>query len=355
MMRKSWLKTVARACGALVAVFASFWLLSGCSQSKPVLYVYNWSDYISDEVIRAFEREYHCKVVLDTYESNEVMYAKIRSGGGEYDVIVPTSYMAQVMWQQGLLRELDKSLIPNLKNLDPDYLKVLALDKTMQYSVPYMLGTTGIAYRKDILGDVEESWTILEEPRLKGRVTILNDLREGIGAALKSLGYSYNSTDAAELEKATQVLMKWRPNLAKFDSEQYKSGLASGEFHLVQGYSGDILQVMAEVKEIGFFLPKEGFALGVDDLVILKNARSPELAHAFINFLHRPDIAAQNIEYTWYYTPNLPAHSLVSEEVRNNPIVFIPREKWVRGEVISDLGNDLTRYSRIWDQIRRGK
>lgn len=340
---------------SLIVCLLGLGLLGGCSRPEAVLYLYNWSDYMSDEVVREFEKEFQCRVILDTFESNEVMYAKVRTGGGEYDIIVPTSYMAQVMWDQEMLLPIDPEKVPNLSNVDPLYLKALALDQKMEYSVPYMLGSTGMAYRKDVLGDLEESWNVLADPRLKGRMTILNDMREVIGAALKSLGYSLNSTDPEELAKATEVLAVWRTNLAKFDSEQYKSGLASGEFHLVQGYSGDILQVMAEVKEVGFFLPKEGFALGVDCLVIPKNARSPELAHAFINFLHRPEIAAKNIEFTWFYCPNKPAYDLVDEEIRNNPLVFIPEEKLIQGEVISDLGNELPRYSRIWDQMRRGK
>lgn len=339
----------------LIVAFWTVWFLGGCSPPGPVLYLYNWSDYMSDDIVRQFEKEFQCRVILDTFESNEAMYAKVRTGGGQYDLIVPTSYMAKVMWEQEMLLPIDPDKIPNLKHVDPVYLQALALDREMVYSVPYMLGSTGIAYRKDILGDLEESWSVLTDPRLKGRITILNDMREVIGAALKSLGYSLNSTDPEQLAEAVEVLTAWRPNLAKFDSEQYKSGLASGEFLLVQGYSGDILQVMAEVKEVGFILPREGYALGVDCLVIPQNARSPELAHAFIDFLHRPEIAAKNIEFTWFYCPNKPAYDLVSEEIRNNPLVFIPEDKLLQGEVIADLGKDLPRYSRIWDQIRRGR
>ncbi|MFU8780098.1 MAG: spermidine/putrescine ABC transporter substrate-binding protein, partial [Kiritimatiellia bacterium] len=188
--------------------------------------------------------------------------------------------------------------------------------------------------------------------RFAGRMTMLNDMRETIGAALMYLGYSINSIDETELGKARDVVIGWKRNLAKFENEQYKTGLAAGEFFVVHGYSGDIIQVAEDNENIVFFLPAEGFSIARDDMCIPRDARSPELAHAFINFLHRPEIAAQNMEWVAYLCPNKAAYELVNEELRENPAVFLPEELMDEAEVMIDLGENIALYTAIWDQIK---
>jgi spermidine/putrescine transport system substrate-binding protein len=215
-----------------------------------------------------------------------------------------------------------------------------------------MVSYTGIAYRKDLVSDVPQSWEAFGQERFAGRMTMLNDMRETIGAALMYLGHSINSVDQAELEKARDVVIGWKRNLAKFENEQYKTGLAAGEFFVVHGYSGDILQVAEDNENIVFFLPKEGFSIARDDMCIPKDARNAGLAHAFINFLHRPDIAAQNMEWVAYLCPNKAAYELVDEELRQNPAVFLPEELLAEAEVMIDLGENIALYTAIWDQIK---
>ena len=229
-------------------------LCGACAKPLPVLHVYTWADYVKPELVQRFESEQRCRVVIDTFDSNEAMFAKMKAGATGYDLVTPSSYMVSVLHSQGLLQPLDASLIPNRKNVDPEYLKV-ALDPTMHYSVPYMLTNSGFAYLASRVKDAVPSWRMFDRADLKGRMTMLNDMRETIGAALKSLGYSLNTTDEKQLEEARDVVVRWKKNLAKFENEQDQTGLASGEFLLVHGYSGDILKVQNENADVIFLDP----------------------------------------------------------------------------------------------------
>jgi spermidine/putrescine transport system substrate-binding protein len=255
------------------------------------------------------------------------------------------------MNKEGLLQPLDHTKLPNLKNVDPEYLAI-ALDPKRQYSAPYMLTNTGIAYLKSKVPDFEASWATFDRSNLGRRVTMLNDMRETIGAALKFLGYSLNTTNDQELEQARDVVIRWKKNLAKFENEQYKSGLASGEFVMVHGYSGDIVQVQTENEDIAFAAPREGTSVSCDDFVIPKSAKEVGLAHAFINFLHDPKNAAANSEFIGYLCPNSASYPLLPEEFRSNPAVFLDPAVKAKSEVILDLGDMNVKYTRIWDQIK---
>jgi len=343
------------ALGAVVA--AAGILAAGCgggAKEQPILHVYTWSDYVKPELVARFEAENACKVVIDTFDSNEAMYAKLKAGATGYDVITPTSYMVALMHSQDMIQPLDRALLPNLAHVDPEYLSV-ALDKDMAYSVPYMLTNTGIAYLKSKVADFEPTWAMFDRADLKGRMVMLNDMRETIGGALKLLGYSLNSTDPKQLEEAGKVVIRWKKNLAKFENEQYKTGIASGEFLLVHGYSGDILQVQAENKDIAFAMPREGGVLSCDDLVIAKSAKEVKLAHAYINFLQDPKVAAENTEFIQYLCPNKDAYPLMSEAIRNNSAIFLAPEIKAKCEVLADLGEKNALYVKVWDEIKAAK
>ena len=341
--------------GAFLA--AAGLLAAGCgggAKAPGILHVYTWSDYVKPELIARFEAENNCKVVIDTFDSNEAMYAKLKAGATGYDVITPTSYMVSLMQSQGMLLPLDHSRLPNLSRVDPDYLAI-AIDKTMAYSVPYMLTNTGIAYLKSKVKDFEPTWAMFNRSDLRGRMVMLNDMRETIGAALKFLGYSLNSTNPEELSAAKNVVLAWKENLAKFENEQYKTGIASGEFLLVHGYSGDILQVQAENEDIAFAMPREGGAISCDDLVIAKTAKEPDLAHAYINFFHDPAVAAENTEFIQYLCPNKDSYPLLKAEITGNPGIFLTPEIKAHCEILADLGEKNALYVKIWDEIKAGK
>jgi len=335
--------------GALAAGF-----LSSCGQDSRILHIYTWADYFKPTLIARFEKLNGCRVVIDTYDSNETMYAKIKAGARGYDLLTPTSYMVSLMDSQGMVLKLDHEHLPNLVHVDPEYLN-LAIDKTMDHSVPYMIVNTVIAYLGSRVRDFEPSWAMFDRADLKGRMTMLNDMRETIGAGLKFLGYSLNSTNEAELSAAKEVLIRWKKNIAKYENEQYKTGVASGEFLLVQGYSGDILQVQQENPDVRFAVPREGTAISVDDLIIPEGAREVGLAHAFINYLHDPEVAAENIAFLRYLCPNKDAYPLLSEELRKNPGIFMDPEVKAKSEIIANLGERNALYVKIWDEIKAAK
>ena len=342
---------------ALAAVIAATALLaaqcSGGKKTESVLHVYTWSDYIKPELVGRFEAENKCRVVLDTFDSNEAMYAKLKAGATGYDVIMPTSYMVSLMQSQGMLLPLNHGLLPNLRHVDPDYLGI-AIDKEMAYSVPYMLTNSGIAYLKSKVKNFEPTWGMFGRADLKGRMVMLNDMRETIGAALKFLGFSLNSTRSDELAKARDVVLAWKKNLAKFENEQYKNGIASGEFLLVHGYSGDILQVQAEDEDIAFAMPREGGAISCDDLVIAKSAREVKLAHAFINFLQDPAVAAENTGFTQFLCPNKGSYRFLDRSLLENTGIFLTPEIRAKCEVLADLGEKNALYVKVWDEIKNG-
>jgi len=343
-----------KAIGPTALAVAAFLLPFGCRKEAAVLHVYTWADYVKPELIARFEKDNGCKVVIDTFDSNEAMYAKIKAGATGYDIITPTSYMVSLLQAQGFLQTMDKTLLPNLVHVDPEYLKI-AIDKTMDHSVPYMLTNTGIAYLKSKVRDFEPTWAMFDRADLKGRMVMLNDMRETIGAGLKFLGYSLNSTNEAELAKARDVVLRWKRNLAKFENEQYKTGIASGEFLLVHGYSGDILQVQAENPDIVFVMAKEGGTISCDDLVIPKSAKEAKLAHALINFLHNPQVAAQNSNFIRYLCPNKDSYAALDDKIKTSPGIFLAPEIQAKCEILADLGADNAKWVKVWDEIKAAK
>ena len=335
----------------LLALLAACLFAPGCGKGKPVLSVYTWSDYIKPALIDRFEKENGCRVVIDTFESNEAMYAKLKAGATGYDILTPTSYMVNLMFDQGMLLALDHALLPNLVHVDPDFLKI-TVDKTMDHSVPYMLVWSGIAYLEGRVKDVKPTWNMFDRSDLRGRITMFNDMRESIGAALKSLGYSINTHSEKELAEAEAILLRWKKNLAKFDNEQYKLGLASGEFLLVHAWNGDIFQVRKENPDVRFVIPEEGTVISCDDLVITKGSRNVALAHAFINFLHDPGVAAENTNFIYYLCPNKDAYPLLSPEIKGNPGIFVRPEIMARSEIIANMKEANALYVKVWDRVK---
>lgn len=337
---------------AMLALAAA--VFTGCGPKKPTLHLYTWSDYLDPELVTAFEQANNCRVKVDTFDSNETMYAKVQAGSGGYDIIFPSSYQISLMTQNNMLQPLDKSKLPNVTANFAESYKSVILNPEMTFNVPYAVTFTGIAYRKDKTGGAAvDTWACLDNPAFAGRISLLNDFRETIGAALKSLGFSLNSTNPDELQKAGDVVLRWKKNIAKFDNEQYKTGIASGEFVLGHGYSGDIAQVMIEdPANIGFAFPKEGFTAACDEMVIPKTAKEVALAHAFINFLYDADNACKNIQYICAPMPNTAGLAKLPEAYRSNPAILPPAEVLAKAEVLKDLGAAQALYSKVWDTVK---
>ncbi len=325
--------------------------LASCSRPKEVLHIFNWADYIKPELIQRFEQEHNCRVVIDTFDSNESMYNKLKAGATGYDIIFPSSYMVDLMAEQNMLQPLDHNLLPNLVHIDEELMQY-ATDPQFVHSAPYMMSNAGIAYRADKVENVTPTWAMFDRADLKGRMTLLNDYRETIGAALKFLGFSLNTTDDGELAQARDVVIRWKKNIAKLESEQYKNGIASGEFLLVHGYNGDLMQVIQEDEDVTYILPQEGVSISCDHMVVPTAARAVPLAHAFINFLLDPKVAAENTEFVYFLSPNKSSYEYLSDDIKEDPAVFVPDEILDHSEVIKYLGADDAKYRAIWDAIK---
>lgn len=331
--------------------FLLLFFVSGCfSSNEKTLHIFTWSDFFDPELIEKFEEEFSCRVVTDTYDSNESLYAKLKLGQTGYDLIFPSGYYLDILYSQGLILPLDKDKIPNLAKLDPQYYK----EATPLIGVPFIVSFSGIAYRKDRLQSIDPSWTVFSRTDLKGRMTMLNDIRETLGAALKVLGYSINTKNPEEIEEAGDLLISWKPNLAKYESEQYKSGIANAEFLVVQGYSIDVMQIEEEDENVKFILPKEGGILSIDYIAMPNGAKNKDLGLAFMNFMLDPEHAAQNMEYIKALIPITEAYEKLGSQMRNSPILFPSIENLQKMEEIKDLGGDIVHYFKVWERVKGG-
>jgi spermidine/putrescine transport system substrate-binding protein len=340
-----------RALATAALVVPMMWL-TGCGEPKETLYIYNWGDYLSEDVVRQFEKEFNCEVQLDVFDSNEAMYAKLKAGASGYDILVPSSYMAKLMYAQDMIQELDMSKLPEVqKYYDQSYAQ-LSIDSEMKYSVPYFVSFVGIGYDTERVKDFKPTWRMFEREDIHRRCSLLNDQREVMGCALKTLGYDVNSVDQAHIDAAVELVKTWKRNIAKFEVDDAKRALASGEFFLIQTYNGDMLQVAMEKPSVAFVIPEEGTTVTFDNFVIHKNSANVDLAHAFINFMYRPEISAANMNEIMYVAPNTEAVKLVDEQLRNNPAFTIPADVRARCYPTWDLGNENVRYIKAWDRIR---
>lgn len=332
----------------LLAVLACVF---SCGKPKEKLFIFNWADYMNQDIVNEFEKKFHCTVVMNYYDSNEALYAKLKAGASGYDILFPSSYMSKLMYEQGMLLDLDHSKIVNITNIDRKYLE-LTVDKQMKYSVPYMVSYSGIAYDKTKISNFKPTWAMFDRSDLAGRITLFNDMREVIGAALKYNGFSYNTVNATELETAVQTVIGWKKNIAKFDVDEAKRGLSSGEFVMIQAYSGDALQLMEENENLAFSIPAEGTSIAQDDFVIPKDAQNAELAYKFINFMLEAQNAKANMEFVYYWSPNSKALKLMDTEFLENEAVSPSAEIITNSDFLLDLGDKNELYTKAWDRIK---
>jgi spermidine/putrescine transport system substrate-binding protein len=316
----------------------------------PKLYIFNWSYYIPDDVLKDFEKQFSVKLVYDVYSSNEEMYTKLKAGGGGYDVVFPSGDYVSIMIKENMLEKLDKSKLPNFKHLDESILVKIGFDKDNAYSVPFVMGAAGIAVNKKYVKDYPRNYHIYERADLKGRMTLLDEPREVIGNALKTLGYSCNSTSEKELQEAKALVLKWTANIMKFDSESFGKSFAAGEFWVVNGYGENVFNEIDEdmKKDIDFFIPDTGGTMYLDNMVILKGSKNLELAYKFINFIHEPKIYARIMDYLSLPSVNVAARELVTSEP-----IYLPRDL-LKCELEEDLGENLELWNKLWQEIRIG-
>jgi spermidine/putrescine transport system substrate-binding protein len=327
----------------------SFLFISCSKQEKNVLHVYNWSDYLAPELGRKFEKEYNCKLIFDYYDSNEAMFAKIKAGCTGYDVIFPSSYMADIMNKQKMLLQIDKSKIPNLKYIDKRYLNKTN-DQGMKFSIPYVVSYSGIGYNCNEVKDIKPTWGMFSDEGYKNRITMFDDMREAIGAALKYLGYSLNTVNDKELYFAKIQMLKWKQNIAAYQVDEAKTSVGAGILLLIQMYNGDAYLMNQDNPNIKFVVPEEGTSIGVDDVVIPADAVNVDLAYKFINFLCNPKNAAVNMDYIGCICPNTKAYKLIDKNLYEG--LTLPDSLLGKSEVIHDLGENNIKYVELWDEIK---
>ena len=340
----------------LRAIFAMA-MLAACQSSSDdlagnkTLYYFTWSDYAGPELLKDFERRHGVTVVIDTFSSNEELLAKLQSGAAGYDVMVPSDFMVAIMAKQGLLAELDPDKIPNARALE-EVLRQMPVDPDHRYSVPYLWGTVGIGYDSAVLVTPPDSWAALWDERYKGRISMLNDQREVLGAVLRSMGQSMNTRDPAVIEQAKTKLLQQKPLVKTYSSDHYDQLLASGEVVLAHGWGGPVARAMALKPSIKYVMPKEGGTIWADCLVIPKTSRNKELAMAFINYLLDREVAARTSERLLFASANREARALVKESVRNNPAVYPPPGSLGRLEWMLDVGEAIRLYDRAWTELK---
>jgi putrescine transport system substrate-binding protein len=368
MAHKRFLAATATATAALLAAAAPV------SAADDVVNIYNWSDYIHEDTVPMFEKEFGIEVNYDVFDSNEVLEGKLMAGSTGFDIVVPSGgYFARQI-QAGIYQKLDKSKIPNLKHLDPEIMENIAkFDPGNEYGVPYMWGTTGIGYNVDMvkerLGDdmPEDSWDLVFDPKYASKladcgISMLDAPTEAYPIVKNYLGIDPESEDREDLQKAEDALKAIRPHIKYYHSSQYINDLANGDLCVAMGWSGDVYIARdrgaekAEPVNINYTIPKEGTLIWFDIMAIPKDAPHPDAAHKWINFNHRPEIAAQNVNYVWYATPNQTAMPMIDEAVRTNESIFPPEE--VKANLFTDLNNS-PRYTRLrtrsWTRVKTGQ
>ena len=343
------------------------------AQEEKILHVFNWSDYIAEDTVPNFEKQSGIKVTYDVFDSNDVLETRLLAGNSGFDLVVPSASFLERQIKAGVFQKIDKSQIPNLKNMDPDIMSRVGLhDPNNEYAVPYLWGTTGIGYNEDkikkILGDARpDSWNYIYDPKLVAKfkdcgLSLLDAPDEILKTVLAWMGRDPNSQKEEDLKAAEAKLMPIRPFVRKIHSSQYIDDLANGDLCIAVGWSGDILQARDRAAEAGqgvkikYAIPKEGTIVWFDMLAIPADAKHPKNAHAFINYLMEPQVAANDSNFVNYANGNAASFPMVSDEVKNDPGIYPTPE--VKAKLFPSLayGEDFQRLmNRMWTKFQTGQ
>jgi putrescine transport system substrate-binding protein len=367
MQRSSWIVA------AVATVALAFAAPVGGTASARVVNVYNWSDYIAPGVLEDFTKQTGIKVRYDTFDSNDTLEARLLAGRSGYDVVVPTGYFLERQIKAGVFQKLDRNKLPNLVHLWPQISRALAAyDPGNEYAVNYMWGTTGIGYnvgvaRRILGGDGKiDSWDVVFKPENLAKfkdcgVDMLDSPDDILSAALNYLGLNPNSKNPKDLERAAELVAAVRPSVRKFHSSEYLNALATGEICLAVGWSGDIIQARRRAAEVGgveirYSIPDGRAQMWFDNLAVPKDARNVEEAHAFINYLQDPQVAARNTNYIAFPNGNLASQKYVDKAILNDPTIYPPPEIMVRLYTISANDPRTQRLvNRLWTRVKTGR
>ncbi|WP_343039158.1 polyamine ABC transporter substrate-binding protein [Propylenella binzhouense] len=359
--------------GLSAVVLAAVSTQPAAAQGDKVVHVYNWSDYIDEEILSDFTKETGIEVVYDVFDSNEILETKLLAGGTGYDVVVPSAEFLARQIQAGVFQKLDKSKLPNLVNVWPEIAERVAVyDPDNAYSVNYMWGTTGVGYNvakiQERMPDAPvNSWDMVFKPEVIAKfadcgVQLLDAPAEIFPAALSYLGLNPDSRDPADIDKATELLLSIRPYVQKFHSSEYINALANGDICLAVGYSGDVLQARDRAEEAGqgvevaYSIPKEGAMMWFDQMAIPADAPHPDAAHAFINYMLKPEVAAKASNYVFYANGNKASQPLLDKEVLEDTAIY-PDEETVK-KLFTKLPYDPKTQrlvTRAWTKVTTGQ
>lgn len=325
-----------------------------CGDSPRVLNLFIWSEYIDPQIVQAFEKRFQSRVNIDLFEDAESMLAKLQGGGtGLYDVVVPPDHLVPAMIHLKLLAPLRHENLPNLRNLDSQFLNP-AYDRGNQFTVPYQWGTVGLFVRENKEKPVPRTWGILFDPALQnGSFFLIDSMRDLLGAALKYKGYSLSTTDPSQLKEARELILAAKKRCLGFEgSVGCKNKILAKIAKAGIVYSGEGVRGMAEDPETVYFIPKEGSQVWIDNLAIPARAPHRDLAEQFINFLLEPKIGAQISNFTQFSTPNQAAREFINPQDLKNPAIYPPAEVRATLEALQDVGPRSRLYDEIWTHIK---
>lgn len=326
--------------------------LSACgTQYKTTIKVYNWGDYIDKSVVENFQKEHKIKVIYDEFPTNEEMYVKLKAGGSDYDVVIPSDYTIKRMINENMLEKIDISNVPNYKYIDERF-KNLGFDPKNEYSIPYMWGTVGILYNKKMVQDPVDSWKILWNEKYGKKILMLDSQRDSIGITLKMLGYSLNTKNSKELEEAKNLLIKQKPLVLSYVGDEVKDKMIGNEATMAVVWSGDAIYMKGENKDLEYVIPKEGTNIWFDSMVIPKNTKHKKEAELFINYMCSTEVALKNAEAIGYSTPHTEAVKKLPAELTSDKAAYPGPNDLKTSEVFEDLADSIKEYDRIWTEIK---
>jgi spermidine/putrescine transport system substrate-binding protein len=327
---------------------------TGGGSSDGALHIYTWANYTDDGLAQEFTNRTGIPVVVDIFDSNEVMLTRLQAGGGDaYSIIYPSDYMVSEMIELGLLTELDQSRITGLENLKSKWANP-AYDPGNAHSVPFCWGTTGLVFNREVTPGVPTDWDFLwdNQQALSRRITLIDDMRETLGATLRSLGYSYNSSNPAEIEAAFNRLLELRPHIAAFKTTGFESELLSGDLSVAMAYSSDAIALTLEDDRIEYIIPASGSSLWTDTLAIPATAPNVEAAYQWINFILDPEVARGAVERLFFATANQAAFDQLPAEIQQNEDLYPPEDILAKSEgivAVDTAATDL--FDQFWTEV----
>lgn len=316
------------------------------------LVIYNWGDYIDPELLAEFTAETGIQVDYQTFDSNESMYTKIKQGGTTYDLTIPSEYMISKMTEENMLIKLDKSKIEGIENIDPRFMG-LSFDKNNDYSIPYFWGTLGIVYNETMVENPPQEWEDLWSEEYRDNIMLIDGVREVMGFGLQSLGYSLNSNNPTEIEKAAEHLYNLTPNVKAIVADEIKGYMIQDAAAIAVSFSGEASEMLDGNENLRYVVPSKGSNLWFDNMVIPKTAKNIDGAYAFMSFMLRPENALRNAEYVGYSTPIPAAKAMLDEETQNDESFYPSEETMKKMEVYDNLGPEmLGMYNDLYLQFK---